>query len=51
MTVTQSQLLARLLEVTRALSTMVDLETYLRTILSAAAELTESETASLMEYD
>ena len=51
MTVTQSQLLARFLEVTRALSTMVDLETYLRTILSAAAELTESETASLMEYD
>ena len=51
MTITQSQLLARLLEVTRALSTMVDLETYLRTILSAAAELTESETASLMEYD
>ena len=51
MTITQSQLLARFLEVTRALSTMVDLETYLRTILSAAAELTESETASLMEYD
>ena len=51
MTVNQSQLLARLLEVTRTLSTMVDLESYLRSILSAAAELTGSETASLMEYD
>jgi signal transduction histidine kinase len=45
------KLLARLLEVTRNLSTVVDLETYLQSILSAAIELTESETASLMEYD
>ena len=51
MAVDQSKLLSRLLEVTRNLSTMVDLETYLRSILSAAAELTESETASVMEYD
>lgn len=51
MAVDQSKLLARLLEVTRNLSTMVDLETYMRSILSAAAELTESESASLMEYD
>ena len=51
MTVDQSKLLARLLEVTRNLSNVVDLETYLQSILSAATELTESETASLMEYD
>jgi len=49
--VDQSKLIARLLEVTRNLGTSVDLETYLRSILSAASELTESETASLMEYD
>ena len=51
MAVDQIKLLARLLEVTRNLSTMVDLETYLQSILSAATELTESETASLMEFD
>ena len=47
----QVTILARLLEVTRNLSTMVDLESYLQSILSAATELTGSETASLMEYD
>ncbi len=51
MAMDQSKLLERLLEVTRNLGTSVDLETYLRSVLSAAAELTESETASLMEYD
>jgi signal transduction histidine kinase len=51
MAVDQTKLLARLLEVTQNLAVMVDLETYLRSILSAAAELTGSETASLMEYD
>lgn len=51
MVVDQSKLLKRLLEVTRNLGTSVDLETYLRSILSAASELTESESASLMEYD
>ncbi len=51
MAIDQVKLLARLLEVTRSLSTVVDLETYLQSILSAATELTESETASLMEYD
>ncbi len=51
MTVDQTKLLARLLEVTRNLSHVVDLETYLQSILSAATELTESETAFLMEYD
>ncbi len=47
----QSKLLNRLLELARGLSAMVDIETYLQSILSAAAELTDSETASLMEYD
>ena len=47
----QKRLLERLLELTRGLGSAVDLEPYLRSILSAAAELTESETASLMEYD
>lgn len=51
MAVDQTKLLERLLEVTRDLSAMVDLETYMQSILSAAAELTDSETASLMEFD
>jgi signal transduction histidine kinase len=51
MAIDQSQLLARLLELTRNLSTIVDLESYLRSILSAAVELTGSEIASVMEYD
>ena len=51
MTVDQTKTLARLMEITRNLSAMVDLETYLQSILSAAVELTDSETASLLEYD
>lgn len=51
MAIDQTKLLARLLEVTRNLSIVADIETYLQSILSAATELTESETASLMEYD
>jgi signal transduction histidine kinase len=51
MAVDQVKLLARLLEVTNNLSKAADLETYLQSILSAATELTESETASLLEYD
>ncbi len=47
----QIKILDRLLEITRNLSTTVDLETYVQSILSAAAELTESESASIMEYD
>ena len=39
------------MEITRNLSVMVDLETYLQSILSAAVELTDSETASLLDYD
>jgi signal transduction histidine kinase len=51
MAVDQVKLLARLLEITRSLSSAADLETYLQSILSAATELTGSETASLLEYD
>jgi signal transduction histidine kinase len=51
MAVDQAKLLERFLELTRNLSTVVDIETYLQSILSAATELTDSETASLMEYD
>ena len=51
MAVDQTKFLERLMEVTRDLSAMVDLETYMQSILSAATELTDSETASLMEYD
>lgn len=45
------QTLPKLLEVTRALGSASDLESYLQTLLSAAAELTGSEVASLLEYD
>jgi signal transduction histidine kinase len=51
MAVDQVKILARLLEITRGLSTVANLEAYLQSILSAATELTESETASLLEYD
>jgi signal transduction histidine kinase len=47
----QKQTLERLLEITRNLSASVDLETYVQSILSAAAELTESESASILEYN
>ncbi|MBM4427357.1 MAG: GAF domain-containing sensor histidine kinase, partial [Chloroflexi bacterium] len=43
--------LERLLEVSRGLGYQVEIETYLQSLLSAAAELTESESASLLEYD
>ncbi|MDP1546954.1 MAG: GAF domain-containing sensor histidine kinase [Anaerolineales bacterium] len=43
--------LERLLEVSRGLGDPVEIETYLQSLLSAAAELTESESASLLEYD
>ena len=51
MAIDQVKLLERLFEITRSLSASVDLETYLQSILSAATELTESESASLLEYD
>ncbi|MBM3181490.1 MAG: GAF domain-containing sensor histidine kinase [Chloroflexi bacterium] len=51
MAIDRVKLLERLFEITRGLSASVDMETYLQSILSAAAELTESESASLLEYD
>ncbi len=51
MTVDKDKLLSRLIKLTRGFNTMVDLEAYLQSILSAATELTESESASLLEYD
>lgn len=50
MSTEQGNILASLREVTRALSLETDVETRLRAILTAAAELTGSETASLLEY-
>jgi signal transduction histidine kinase len=47
----QTKTLERLLEITRNLSASVDLETYIQSILSAAAELTASESASILEYN
>ena len=51
MTDSQTKILSRLLEVTRSLDSEADLESSLRLILSAATELTDSETASLLAYD
>jgi signal transduction histidine kinase len=51
MAIDRVKLLERLFEITRSLSASVDVETYLQSILSAATELTESESASLLEYD
>jgi len=47
----QGTILPRLLEVTRSLNSEADLESSLRLVLSAAVELTGSETASVLEYD
>jgi signal transduction histidine kinase len=51
MTFDSMKILERLLEVSRGLGYQVEIETYLQSLLSAAAELTESESASLLEYD
>ena len=51
MAIDRVKLLERLFDITRSLSASVDVETYLQSILSAATELTESESASLLEYD
>lgn len=51
MAIDRSRFLLRLLEITRGLGSMVDLETYLQSVISAATELTGSESASLLEYD
>jgi len=43
--------LERLLEVVRGLTTAPDLESFLQTIIAEAGELTDSELASILEYD
>jgi phosphotransferase system enzyme I (PtsP) len=43
--------LERLLEVVRGLTTAPDLETFLQTIIAEASEMTDSELASILEYD
>ncbi|PWB68957.1 MAG: hypothetical protein C3F07_21075 [Anaerolineales bacterium] len=43
--------LERLLEVARGLTTAPDLESFLQTIIAEASELTDSELASILEYD
>lgn len=43
--------LERLLEVVRGLTTAPDLESFLQTIITEAIELTNSELASILEYD
>src|SRR5919204_4898428 len=43
--------LERLLEVVRGLTTAPDLEAFLQTIINEAIELTNSELASILEYD
>jgi signal transduction histidine kinase len=43
--------LERLLEVVRGLTTAPDLESFLQTIISEAIELTNSELASILEFD
>ncbi|MFN3492465.1 MAG: GAF domain-containing protein, partial [Anaerolineales bacterium] len=47
----RSNVSARLLELTRSLSSVNELEAYLHALLSAAKELTGSASASLLEYD
>ncbi len=41
----------RLLEVTRALSATLEFEPFLQTVISAVIELTDSEAASILEFD
>ena len=43
--------LERLLEVARGLTTAPDIESFLQTIITEASEMTESELASILEYD
>ena len=43
--------LERLLEVVRGLTTAPDLDSFLQTIITEASEMTDSELASILEYD
>jgi len=51
MSIKPNQRLERIITLTRSLSAAQDVDSYLQTILSAAVELTDSETASILEYD
>ncbi|MBI5297112.1 MAG: GAF domain-containing sensor histidine kinase [Chloroflexi bacterium] len=51
MSIESHQRLERLIDLTRALSAARDVEAYLQMLISAAVELTGSETASILEYD
>ncbi len=51
MTNSEDKTLSRILEVVQRLNSEADLESCLRSILSAATELTGSEIASLLKYD
>jgi len=46
-----TKILASLLDATRKLAAMTELDEYLKSLLSTAVELTESESASLLQYD
>ncbi|MGD2252749.1 MAG: HAMP domain-containing sensor histidine kinase [Anaerolineales bacterium] len=48
---TKSQRLARLLEISRVLTSTHDLQPLLQSIVQVASELTQSETASILLYD
>ena len=49
--VTRNQRLERLLEISRTLSSMLELSPLLRAVVDTACELTESEAASILLYD
>ena len=49
MSINLNQRLERLTNLTRGLNAAQDVDSYLQTLLSAAVELTDSETASILE--
>src|SRR5690606_36038925 len=51
MTTPRINVSTRLLDLTRNLSSITELETYLHTLLSTVKELTGSASASILEYD
>ena len=50
-TTERTEFMERLLEIVRGLTTAPDLESFLQTIINEATELTNSELASILEYD
>ncbi|MCE9644394.1 MAG: GAF domain-containing protein [Chloroflexi bacterium] len=51
MTIDPTKLLVRLLELSRNLSAVADIDVFMMSILSAAVELTGSESTAILEYD